>query len=88
MIPKVCENKGKYTHFLQNAFFAIFKQKMLFLKLPPTKCEEFLQLRRGGRKPKPSPKETGFLYPSTSENMLIGTMKMFLLLEIFHYAYC
>lgn len=29
-------------------------------------------------------KGTGSLHPSTSEKMLIGTMKMFLLLEIFH----
>lgn len=55
MIPKVCENKGKHRDFLQNVVFAIFKHRMLFLKLPTTKRKVFLVLGRGRRKWKPSP---------------------------------
>lgn len=33
IIPKVCENKGKHKHFLQNVFFAIFKHRMCFSEI-------------------------------------------------------
>lgn len=85
MIPKVCENKGKHRHFLLSVSFAIFKDRMLFPKLPPTKCKE---LGRGERKWKPSGKGQDSSTPSTSEKMLIGTRKIFLLLKVFHYVYC
>lgn len=33
MIPKVCENKSKHRHFLQNVFFAIFKHRIFFSEI-------------------------------------------------------
>lgn len=31
MTPKVCKNKCKHRHFLQNVIFAVFKYRICFL---------------------------------------------------------
>lgn len=56
------------------------------MKLSPTKCKELGREKKKEVEIFWGKKKKGFPYPSTSEKMLIGTMKMFPSLKLVHYG--
>lgn len=79
MTPKVCENKGKHRHFLQNVFFAVFRSGICV-----SECKGSSELGRERKEQTPPDRDqTPSATITTSKKMLIGAMKMSLLLEIF-----
>lgn len=85
VIPEVWEEKGKHRHFLQNVL-CNFQAQTAFYE---TVTHEMQRAGKGKKKEVEifwGKKKKGFPYPSTSEKMLIGTMKMFPSLKLVHYG--